>query len=323
MPNGRPATAQSGGAISMPRSRRGRPTPPMLVRWLYLLARWAKRRSAVHAPENLRRTTSDVNYRTWRRSELEQQLSRHFDRRLVAGQDVLDFGCGTGELCSLLAACNPRSVLGVDKSADAISHAASSVADTEVSGGCLPRFVCNERHSQLPLDDASVDLICCFDVVEHIPDVSAVIGEWHRVLRPRGRVWIWWSPWRGPYGHHLESLIPLPWVHLLLPGRVIFDTCAELYDDPDFIPRKWDLDPVTRRKKPNKWRHTRSFHPFLNRLTRREFERDVSRAGLVVERCETHGFGGSPLRRATRMLHPIPMLGEAFVSFYIYELVRG
>jgi SAM-dependent methyltransferase len=187
---------------------------------------------------------------------------------------------------------------------------------------CIANFVCNGRHDELPLPSESVDLICCFDVVEHIPDFGAIAEEWRRVLRPEGKVWVWWSPWRGPYGHHLESLIPLPWIHLIVPERTIFGTCAELYDDPKYVPRKWDVDPDARQKKPNKWRHTRSFYPFLNRLTRRGLERAVCRAGLRIRRREVHGFGGSRARRMTRGLLPIPFLGECVTSFFIYELVR-
>ncbi len=318
-----PTTTVSRARIEeLVRDRCARRPSSILVRCLYRVSRWAQRRSTVHTPADLKRTTQKANYRAWRGNELRQQLTQHFDVREIAGRDILDFGCGTGELCSLLATYGPRSVLGLDKSADAVRQAGLSIIDEEVSKGCLPQFACNEDQDRLPFDDQSIDLICCFDVVEHIANVQAVAREWRRVLRPRGRVWIWWSPWRGPYGHHLESLIPLPWIHLLLPERVIFETCAALYDDPDYIPRTWDLDPITHQKKANKWRRTQSYRPFLNRLTRRQCEKTVGHAGLIVLRQETHGFSGSQLRRATRLLLPFPILGDCFVSFYIYELVK-
>lgn len=294
--------------------------PSMVTGCLYRAARWAQKRSCVHTPADLKRTTRKTQYRAWRHGELKQQLLRHFDVAKVADRDILDFGCGTGEFSSVLGAYNPKSLVGVDKSPDAVSQADLSIADCEVSHHCRPEFLCNERQDQLPLQDQSIDLICCFDVVEHVPNLKAIAHEWRRVLRPGGRVWIWWSPWRGPYGHHLESLIPLPWIHLLLPERIVFAACAALYDDPDYVPRTWDLDPETCQKKPNKWRHTESFHPFLNRLTRRQLEKIVRRAGLTIERQETYGFSGSCLRRATHLLLPFPIFGECFVSFYVYEL---
>jgi SAM-dependent methyltransferase len=319
----RATAAGSKVAVSGPSAERRSAARSILVRCLCHLARWARCRSAVHTPADLLRTTDENRYRSWRFAELKQQLARHFDGRLVTGSDVLDFGCGSGELCSVLSTYSPKSLLGMDKSIDATRLAAASVAETEVPHQCLPRFICNDPHDQLPVESESVDLICCFDAVEHIPDLEAVASEWRRVLRSGGRVWILWSPWCAPYGHHLESLMPLPWIHLVLPERVIFEACAELYDGADFIPRKWDLDPVTGAKKPNKWRHVESFYPFLNRLTRRQFERIIGRAGLTIERRETHGFGGSRLRRATRTLLPVPVIGECCVSFYIYELAKG
>jgi hypothetical protein len=100
----------------------------------------------------------------------------------------------------------------------------------------------------------------------------------------------------------------------------VFAACARIYDDESFVPRWWDCDPSTGLKKANKWRDTRSFYPFLNRLTRPVFERLARSAGFFVTRREAHGFSGSATRRATRVLLPIPWLGECFVSFFIYEL---
>jgi SAM-dependent methyltransferase len=287
---------------------------------LYRLARWARRRSVLHTSVDLPRTTDVAKYRTWRRLELERQLHDHFDVARVAGRVVLDFGCGTGELCAVLARHQPGRLIGMDKSVEATARAVSNAIQKDALRGCAIEFICNDDQDRLPLDDASVDLICCFDVLEHIPDVACVLGEWRRILRRCGRVWIWWSPWRGPYGHHLESLMPLPWVHLICGERSLFAACARLYDDPAFVPRWWDRDPATGLKTHNKWQTTESFHPFLNRLTRPTFDRLACSAGFSVSRRETHGFSGSWPRRATRTLLPVPWLGECFVSFYVYEL---
>ncbi len=315
-------STQSAAVANASQSNRCPASPYVSVRLLCRAAQWAQRRSAVHTHADLERTTNEDNYRTWRYHELEQQLTDHFDTNRIAHGDVLDFGCGTGELCTLLTAHNPKAIIGIDKCADVIKRAAATINVMILSETCRPKFTCNEQHDRLPLESESIDIVCCFDVLEHIPDVRAVACEWRRVLRPGGRVWIWWSPWRGPYGHHLESLVPLPWVHLLFSERTLYAACAELYDDPDFVPRVWDRDPVTGRKKPNKWQHTQSFHPFLNRLSRRQFESITRDAGLTIERREIHGFSGSQLRKVTRAFVPVPLLGDCFVSYYIYELTK-
>lgn len=140
------------------------------------------------------------------------------------------------------------------------------------------------------------------------------------MLRPNGSVWIWWSPWRNPWGHHLRALLPLPWIHLIFPEHVIFEACARVYESPEFIPRVWDREEQSGRFKGNKWRGQRSFSPFLNKLSRRDWEHLLHPAGFRITRRETHGFSGGGLRRAARLLARFPRFGECFVSFFIYEL---
>lgn len=289
---------------------------------LYHASRLAQRRSTFHQSSGLKRTTSKENYRSWRAEELRNQITQHFDPSRIEGFNVLDFGCGTGELCSLMATHNPMRIVGVDISEEAVQRARASQSAAAQPTHTSVEFIHAERKQAIPVDDATIDLISCFDVVEHIADVSFTLREWQRMLRPGGKVWIWWSSWRGPFGHHMESLIPLPWVHLIFPQRSMFEACAELYDAPDFVPRVWDRDAVTGQKKPNKWRSQQSFYPFLNKLTQKGFERQIREVGLTINRCEIHGFSGSWLSRATRMLIPIPILGDCFVSYYVYELSK-
>lgn len=289
---------------------------------LYHASRFAQRRSTFHQSSDLKRTTNKDHYRSWRAEELRNQLTLYFDPRTIEGYQVLDFGCGTGELCALMAEHNPKHIVGVELSKDAVNRARASQADAKKSTNASIEFIHAARKKTVPVDDATIDLISCFDVVEHIADVSFTLQEWRRMLKPGGKVWIWWSPWRGPFGHHMESLIPLPWVHLIFPERSMFEACAELYDSPDFVPRIWDTDTATGLKKPNKWRSQQQFHPFLNRLTQRGFEREVHNAGLQIDRRDIHGFSGSWKSRATRMLLPVPVLGDCFVSFYVYELSK-
>lgn len=299
--------------------------PPLNIAAPVLLraARRAHRWSVFHQQEGLRRTADQSAYEAWRSQSLKQQLGSHFDTHLLRGKNVLDFGCGTGALAATLAAqFRCQSVVGIDLSTAAIQQAKSQLAglSPELSNGL--RFLVAHDDRRIHLPDESIDVICCFDVVEHIPHFDDTAAQWHRILRPGGQVWIWWSPWRGPFGHHVESLIPIPWVHLLFSPRTIFGVCAEIYDDPRFVPRIWDIDPRNGDKRPNKWRTMRSYQPFLNQLTRRRFEHQVRRCGLKITHCGVHPVAQSRIPRTAGLLTRAPLIGECFVSFFTYRLTK-
>ncbi len=308
-------------AINLPRKNPQRRLG-LLANALFHLSRYILQRAAKHSCDHINETKTEDRYRQWRKQQLQQQLTDHFDVNQLKGQDILDFGCGTGELSRMLSQYGGKSVIGVDISAEAIAKATQHVRDENDQPTSAPAFVHAIDHKRIPQEDNTIDLICSFDVLEHIPDVEAACQQWHRVLRHDSRVWIWWSPWHAPFGHHVASLIPIPWIHLLLPQNIIFSACAAIYDAPAFIPRKWDIDPNTNQKKPNKWHDVKTFEPFLNRLTKQSFEQCVSRAGLKISRCDPHGFRGAFSQRLSTLLRRIPVFGDCFVSYYVYELVK-
>lgn len=96
------------------------------------------------------------------------------------GKSLLDVGCGGGILAEDFARLGCR-VTGVDPSAPSLD-AARQHAEPEglqityrQSGG-----------EALPFGEASFDIVCCCDVLEHVGDVDAVVAEISRVLRPGG-----------------------------------------------------------------------------------------------------------------------------------------
>ena len=102
---------------------------------------------------------------------------------LRPGDEVVDFGCGTGWLTAILAlmGCRP---IAMDVSAEALNIARSYMQSVPSLRQAPIRFeVVAER---LPLADASVDKIICFDVFHHMPDQHATLREFARILRPGG-----------------------------------------------------------------------------------------------------------------------------------------
>jgi ubiquinone biosynthesis O-methyltransferase len=95
-------------------------------------------------------------------------------------KSVLDLGCGGGFMAEPLARQGAR-VIGVDPSAPAI---AAAKRHAQESGLSIDYRVGTGEH--LPVANSAVDIVLCVDVLEHVRDLDAVIGEIRRVLKPGG-----------------------------------------------------------------------------------------------------------------------------------------
>lgn len=97
-----------------------------------------------------------------------------------AGRDVLDLGCAGGFMAEALDD-RDANVTGIDPAADAI---AAAHAHAQRSGRSIGYDV--GVGESLPYDDASFDAVVCVDVLEHVQDLSRVLAEVTRCLRPGG-----------------------------------------------------------------------------------------------------------------------------------------
>jgi ubiquinone/menaquinone biosynthesis C-methylase UbiE len=116
---------------------------------------------------------------------------------------VIDVGCGTGDNLAALDSAAGGPVVGVELSPYAIRHAPRSPRG-EVRVGVA-------RAEHLPFPDACADLVTSMDVIEHLDD-DAALADYHRVLRPGGKLlltvpayqWLWsdhdvWAAHRRRY----------------------------------------------------------------------------------------------------------------------------
>jgi SAM-dependent methyltransferase len=67
---------------------------------------------------------------------------------------------------------------------------------------------CSAKVMPLPYDDASFDLVCFFELIEHVDDDAGLIAEVARLLRPGGVVFLscpmnpaYWTHYDGVIGH--------------------------------------------------------------------------------------------------------------------------
>jgi SAM-dependent methyltransferase len=108
------------------------------------------------------------------------------DARLRAGEVVLDIGCGTG-IDVLLAApvvADAGRVIGLDLSGDLIGKASQHAA---ASGLTNVDFLVAPMED-IPLPDASVDVVISNGVINLSTDKDRAFSEAYRVLRPGGRM---------------------------------------------------------------------------------------------------------------------------------------
>lgn len=259
-------------------------------------------------------------YIDWR-SEALAHSWQHFDDSLVRGKDVLDFGSGKGNLTFFLAGRGARSVTGVEMHAPSVEQCRARVGTLDLPEGVEVRFEVGQV-TRIPVADACADVLCAFDVVEHVMDPDAIAAEWARVLRPGGKVLIDWCPWRSPWAPHMESLVPVPWAHIVFGEQALFRTAERIYDNPAYSPRTWDFDDAGQRL-PNKWQQWSSFREqgYINQLNVEPFKALVRRRGFEVTRFEHITFGSLPARAVVApLLMRVPVLNELLSSYVIGEL---
>lgn len=116
----------------------------------------------------------------------QEEIARWKLGREAALYRVLDVGCGTGTLLSLLAR-DPlcERLIGLDYAGEMVRRAAAKFAQAERSERLLAM---NGDAERIPLRDASVDIVTCCNSFHHYPHQGAALHEFRRVLRPGGRL---------------------------------------------------------------------------------------------------------------------------------------
>jgi demethylmenaquinone methyltransferase/2-methoxy-6-polyprenyl-1,4-benzoquinol methylase len=100
------------------------------------------------------------------------------------GDTVLDVACGTGDLTLAFARTEAARVIGLDFTPDMLRIARRKRAPgTKV----VPEYLSGDA-MQLPLADASVDVVSIAFGIRNVANPAKAIHEFHRVLRPGGRL---------------------------------------------------------------------------------------------------------------------------------------
>lgn len=97
---------------------------------------------------------------------------------IVKGKSVLDIACGEGYGSNILSD-NAAHVIAIDIDATTIEKASIKYKKENISfkKGVIENIAC---------EDKSVDVIVCFETIEHVSDHNKVISEFKRVLKTDG-----------------------------------------------------------------------------------------------------------------------------------------
>jgi SAM-dependent methyltransferase len=143
---------------------------------------------------------------------------------------VLEVGCGQGAVGVRLAAAG-HDYTGVELDADSAGVAAERFADAGLDGEVVHGAVADAGL------DGGFDVVCAFEVLEHLEDDAGALAEWTTLLRPGGLVLVSTPAWQerfGPMdtavGHHRRY--DPPQMRALLAGAGLTAVGGRLYGAP-------------------------------------------------------------------------------------------
>ena len=128
----------------------------------------------------------------------------------VTGKRVLDVGCGGGILAEAIAR-KGATVTGID-----LSEKALKVADLHsLESGIAVRYELISAEDLAAREAGQYDVVTCMEMLEHVPDPSAVVKACATLVKPGGRVFF--STLNRNPKSYLFAIIGAEYVLRLLP----------------------------------------------------------------------------------------------------------
>jgi len=215
----------------------------------------------------------------------------------LRGRRVLDLGCGHGAMTFDLAAAG-ASVVGVDLDEGHIAFAQRQL-NTQRFERLAERvqFIVADLAT---LDGPPFDYAVSKDTFEHVEDLTGLLDSIHTRMAPAGRLFAGFSPlYYSPYGDHGRTGLRLPWLHALLPQRLVLRAASKLAH-----------------------RQVGTLHDIgLNGLTPAQFRDAFAASRFTVEQL-AYNRGSQRLMPVLSALRRVPWL-EPYATVSIYAVLKA
>lgn len=168
-----------------------------------------------------------------RRGEVLEQLSGFRDRvldnaHLTGGETLLDVGSGDGLIGFGALDRGAAMVVFSDVSRDLLQVCRSAAADLDVSERC--RFILADATDLAAVADSSVDVVTTRSVLIYVAGKQRAFEEFHRVLRPGGRMSLFEPINRMANSYAVYDAGPVQ--HLADRVRSVFEQIQPPHRDP-------------------------------------------------------------------------------------------
>ncbi len=129
----------------------------------------------------------------------------------LRGKSVLDVGCGGGILAESMAGLAQR-VTGIDLAAKPLGVARLHALETGVANLDYRQIATEALAAEAP---ASFDVVTCMEMLEHVPEPSAVVQACAALVKPGG--WVFFSTLNRNPKSFLFAIVGAEYVLGLLP----------------------------------------------------------------------------------------------------------